>query len=208
MELLLVRHARPHLVRDAEAGADPALTDEGQAQALAVARALNSAVYGPVTSVVSSPMRRARETAEPAASMLGLELLTDHRLVEMDAGSPHYGSGFEAFATRAEAWDSLNRGWWEGHEFDPRAFVAQAVEGVEESIARDPEGRVAIFCHGGVVSAYLGHILGTTRSVFFTPDYTGVTRILAQPDGYRELLSVNECGHLAEVADPSTPPRP
>jgi broad specificity phosphatase PhoE len=37
MELLLVRHARPHLVPHDTDGADPGLTDEGRAQAAAVA---------------------------------------------------------------------------------------------------------------------------------------------------------------------------
>ena len=209
MELLLVRHAQPHLVpHSADGAADPALTDEGKFQARAVARLLASDAYGSIGAVVSSSMRRALETAAPTAEALGLAVTSDDRLVEIDHGSSQYGFGFERFATRAEAWEAIDAGSWEGFTFDPVAFAARVVEGVEEIVARHPRGQVAVFCHGGVVSAYLGHVLGMQRRIFFSPDYTGVTRILAEPGGYREMLSVNERGHLAAAASPrhvSTP---
>ena len=70
MELLLIRHARPfHLVD--ESGADPDLTDEGWVQAKRLAQSVGGGRYGSVHAIVSSPMRRARQTAEPLREVLG-----------------------------------------------------------------------------------------------------------------------------------------
>ena len=81
MELLLIRHGRPHRSSD-PGGANPGLTAEGRGQARAIAAALVAGRYGPITAVVSSTMRRAVETAEPSARRLGLELSRDARLVD------------------------------------------------------------------------------------------------------------------------------
>jgi broad specificity phosphatase PhoE len=84
MELLLVRHARPEIVaRAGTAIADPALSAEGRTQAALLAKSLAADQYGTVTAVVSSTMRRARETAQPLAEALGLAAETDVRLVEL-----------------------------------------------------------------------------------------------------------------------------
>src|SRR5690348_9711233 len=68
MTLYLVRHARP------TAGiehADPGLDRVGKSQADHLARALRNVG---ATRIVTSPMRRARETAQPIALALGLSL--------------------------------------------------------------------------------------------------------------------------------------
>jgi broad specificity phosphatase PhoE len=77
MTLYLVRHARPtagieHL--------DPGLDPVGKSQAEHVARALR--LVGAVR-LVTSPMRRARETAQPIANMLGLPLETVDEVAEV-----------------------------------------------------------------------------------------------------------------------------
>jgi probable phosphoglycerate mutase len=109
MELLLIRHGRPHPASD-PGGANPGLTGEGRRQARAIAAALVAGRYSP-TAAVSSTMRRAVETAEPSAGQVGLELTRDERLVELDQGAAHYHGGIH-FAARADAWASLNDGRW------------------------------------------------------------------------------------------------
>jgi broad specificity phosphatase PhoE len=204
MELLLVRHGRPHAIENNDDGADPGLTDDGQSQSRRLALALAADIYGPVTAVVSSTMRRAVETAGPTAEALGLEVTLDKRLVELDDGSKRYGNGFTQFTNRADAWAAINRGEWDGHRFDPQAFVARVVEGMDAVVHDNPEGRVVVFCHGGVISAYLGHVTLTEKPLFFDPDHASVSRVLADPSDYRELLSANECGHLLNSNLPIT----
>lgn len=205
MELLLIRHGRPYEVTGADEVADPALDDVGQLQAHAVAEALTGDVYGRVTGVASSTMRRAVETARPTADGLGLDLATDGRLVELDDGATSYGNGFTEHSTRREAWAAINAGHWNGHVFDPAAFSARVVAGMDAvaaahlaraGAAAEQVGALAVFCHGGVISAFLGHVTRAAQPLFLSPDHGSVTRVLLEPDGHLEVLSVNERAHL------------
>lgn len=86
-----------------------------------------------------------------------------------------------------------------GHQaYDSQAFADRVESAVGDVVAAHPTGTVAVVCHGGEVSAYLSRVLGIGRVVFFVPDNCSVTRVLAEQDGYRELLSANETPHLRE----------
>ena len=196
MEILLVRHGLPHTVEASKEGADPSLDEEGTRQASLLAACLARGEYGAITAIVSSSMLRSLETAAPFAALSGLPVTVDSRLIEFDAGTKDYGKVMTRYASRAELWNSINEGKWGDLRFDPAAFVARILEGIEEAIAANPDGVVAIFCHGGVIGAYLAHVLGMPRHFFFSPEYSSVSRFLALPDGYRELISVNETRHL------------
>ncbi|MDQ1319182.1 MAG: hypothetical protein QG655_425, partial [Actinomycetota bacterium] len=63
MQVLLIRHALPHRTAVGE-GSDPELAAEGRQQALRLPAAL---ARFPVGRLVSSPQRRAFQTAEPVA---------------------------------------------------------------------------------------------------------------------------------------------
>jgi probable phosphoglycerate mutase len=80
---------------------------------------------------------------------------------------------------------------------DPRAFREGVVEAVEEIVAEHPGERVAAVCHGGVINAYLSHILGIDDPTgFFYPNYTSIHRVAAARSGERSILSINETSHL------------
>lgn len=197
MELLLVRHARPEIVESgATTVADPPLTAEGRAQAAVMAKSLAAGHYGAVTAVVTSTMRRARETAEPLTEALGLVAAADVRLVELDHGWTTYGQGLEAHPTRQAAYREMNAGRWFGNTYDPAAFRARVRDGVEAVVEQHPDGVVAVVCHGAVISAYLAEVLGLEQVVFVAPDYCSVTRVLAGPGTDREVLSLNESLHM------------
>ena len=68
MQLIFVRHGRPKVV---EGDNDPVLSDAGRSQAEQLAAWLSQRR---IERVVSSPMRRALDTAEPTRKMLGLDL--------------------------------------------------------------------------------------------------------------------------------------
>jgi broad specificity phosphatase PhoE len=70
------------------------------------------------------------------------------------------------------------------------------VAAIERVVATHPGGLVAIVAHGGVINAYLAHILGLGTRMFFEPAYTSVSRVVASRSGARQLVSVNETGHL------------
>ncbi|MFZ2239373.1 MAG: histidine phosphatase family protein [Gordonia amarae] len=196
MELLLIRHARPHHIVD-PSGADPALDPDGQEQAQLLAKALRGGRHGEIHRLVSSPMRRARQTAEFVRSTLSLPVEFDDRIAELDRGWTTYGVNLDAYPTRSLLFQDMNSGRLGENTFDPDAFRERAVAGVEDIVtAADDDSRVAVVCHGGVINAYLAHILGTDRLFFTFPTYTSVTRVHAHGDELRELLSVNEADHL------------
>lgn len=92
--LLLARHGETpwHAENRYTGVSDIGLTETGVRQATRLAE---WAVHQPITAVLSSPLARARATAEPSARALGLAVAVDPRMSEVDFGS---GEGL----TRAE----------------------------------------------------------------------------------------------------------
>ncbi|AZG47087.1 hypothetical protein D7316_03695 [Gordonia insulae] len=168
---------------------------EGQEQARRLAKALADGRYGPVSRLVSSPMRRATQTAGFARESLSLELALDPRLVELSHGWPAYGIA-EAYTDRRLLLDHMNAGRLGDNTFDVDRFRARVVDGIEALTDRDDDSATVIVCHGGVVNAYLSHVIGAPKTFFVDPFYTSVSRVLALPGGYREVLSLNEIDHL------------
>jgi 2,3-bisphosphoglycerate-dependent phosphoglycerate mutase len=192
MDLLIIRHGLPVRVDDAGGPADPELSDEGRRQADLVARFL--ADEG-ITAVVTSPMRRARETAAPLASILGTEPQVDDELAEYDRDQHFYVPIEELKAARDPRYEAMIRGEHEG-EVDPIAFREIVTVAVERVIEANPGGKVAIVAHGGVINAYASHVLGLASPLFFLPHYTSVNRFLCSRQGHRSIVSLNETGHL------------
>ena len=80
VRLYLVRHAQAR-ADDGSYGHDTPLSPLGRRQAEAVAVAL---AHAGLAAIYASPMRRARETAEPLARVTGLEVRVDERLSEFE----------------------------------------------------------------------------------------------------------------------------
>ncbi|MFW0793202.1 histidine phosphatase family protein [Gordonia sp. CPCC 205515] len=196
MELLLIRHARPFHVTDPSGVADPQLTPDGEDQAARLGTAIAAGRYGPVHGMLSSPMRRAVQTAEPAARELALDIAVDDRLVELNHGWAEYGLASTAYTDRRALLDDMNAGRIAHRTFDPRDFQDRVIQGIDDVVNGSDQESVAIVCHGGVINAYLSHVLGAPRMFFTDPFYTSVSRLRAEPDGYREILSLNEVDHL------------
>jgi phosphohistidine phosphatase len=72
MEIWLLRHAAAEETSESGKDSDRRLTAEGEKRARAVARGLAALDPG-IERVLTSPYRRARQTADPAARELGLE---------------------------------------------------------------------------------------------------------------------------------------
>ena len=187
MELLFIRHGLPLRIDegDADGPADPALSDRGHRQAAALAAWLASEH---VDAIWASPMRRARETAVPLAERLDLPMTIDDDLAEFDRAALSYIPIEELKAANDPRWNEIPD--------RPEHFHSSVVAAVERIIARHPRQRVAVVCHGGVINAYAGHILGIDDPIFFLPDYTSLSRVLAASTGERSIGSLNETPHL------------
>ena len=160
--LILVRHGES--VANAQGlllgRTDAELTEAGRAQAEA-ARAL---VYDPVAEVRSSPLSRARDTAELLA--LGPPIVVDERWVEVDYGE------FEAQPLSdvpAEVWQrwQLDRDFRpEGGEtlaeVDRRTSTAcEELFAIDGAAARRTDGDVVVVSHVSPIKAAVAWALGT-----------------------------------------------
>jgi probable phosphoglycerate mutase len=194
MELLLIRHALPVRMELAEGPADPPLAELGHRQAEALAAWLADEQ---IDAIYTSPLQRAVETAVPLSKATGLGTIVDEDLAEYDRHANEYIPMEELRAEGGERWEQAIADWSGGSEME--AWFSGVVAAVERVVAAHPGQTVAIVAHGGVVNAYLAHILGIGRQMFFEPAYTSISRVLAGRSGHRQLRSVNETAHLRGV---------
>ncbi|MFD5175771.1 histidine phosphatase family protein [Nocardia sp. NPDC058379] len=207
MQLILVRHAQPERVVGATTAADPGLTDIGGQQADRVPAALAA---HEIARIVSSPQRRARDTAAPtaAARELPVDIIDD--LAEYDRDLPAYIPIEDAKTDFAEAYARIKAGLLP-EQIDGPAFVARVLTAIDGLVAAAaPTDTVVAFAHGGVVNVLLADILGLDRPLTFPIDYCSVTRILYSRTGSRTAATINENGHVWDLlprnlASPASP---
>lgn len=195
MELLLIRHGLPErVVNEDGTPADPPLSAKGHDQAARVARWLEGVS---IDRLYSSPLLRARETAQPLAALHGLPVEIEHRVREYDAESELYIPMEELKEHDYERWKALASGGY-APEADFLAFYREVVGGLEQIISENSGRRVAVFCHGGVINAWASHVLDLKPQLFVDVTYTSVNRFFAASSGERSLGSLNEASHLRD----------
>jgi broad specificity phosphatase PhoE len=179
--IYLIRHGKPAAAWG-EADPDPGLDADGQAQAASVAEALMALPPDErPTCVVSSPLRRCRETAAPLAKALGVDVLIDPALGEVP--TPAALSQAERPAWLREAMS----GTWAAIRGDLdyeswRRAVAAAVAG---------RANCAVFSHYVAINGVLSLVSGEDRVVVFRPDHVSCTVLEAAPEALR-LVSLGE----------------
>jgi alpha-ribazole phosphatase len=197
--LLLARHGQSvsNAVRRFQGAQDVALSPLGVRQAEALRRALSAR---PIAHVYTSPLERARRTAEIAVDGLGLPLTVVDDLRELSLGE---WEGCTVEEIRARPGDPYTRwvrdpvrGLPPGGE--PLAEVqARVLRAVARIAAAHPNGDdVLIVSHGGVISALLAHWLGLSlSSIWRLAVSNGSLSEVAPP----RVMSLNETGHLRDL---------
>lgn len=201
MRLVLVRHGQSEgNARGILQGhMDFSLTALGREQAEATARYL--AGGRKVERLLSSPLARAMETAEPIAAALGLEVEPEPALAEYDMGE---ASGLtwaeirERFPAIVEAFREGRRPSFPGEEGrdEFHARVSAVVRRLEES-----DGGTVAIAHGGVVSAICSMVLGLPaerRGVFETANCS-IAEVVRDRSGRKVLLRQNDVCHLSGI---------
>lgn len=195
MQLLLVRHALP-LRSDHGEGSDPELSETGLAQVKRLPEAL---ARFPISRVVSSPQRRAIQTAEPVAAARGLPVDIDERFAEYDRNLPAYIPVEQIRDEFPEEWARMAQGHLPS-AVDEDAFRARVRAAVDDVVAAAaPDDTVAAFSHGGVINVVLHEILGTARLLSFPIDYASVTRLLFSRSGQATVATVNFTEHVWDL---------
>ncbi len=202
MNLVWVRHAEPQRIAPGSGvPANPSLTDRGRAQAQRLAEWL---AHEHVDAVLSSPQRRAIETAEPVAAAHGLTIEVVDGIVEYDVQSDHYIPVEELRATKDERWTAMVEGRWSDFGGEaPEQFTRRVADAVDDIVARFPGRNVVAVCHGGVINVALASVLGLARPLWFDPVYTSISRMAASRTGVRSIVSVNERAHLEARREPA-----
>jgi broad specificity phosphatase PhoE len=199
MQLLLVRHALPLRSEPGptkQERADPDLSDEGRAQ---VARLPDALARFPITRVVSSPQRRAFQTAEPVAAARGLAVDVDERFAEYDRDLPVYIPIEQIRKENPQEWARMAQGQLPS-SVDEEAFQARVRAAVDNVAgAADHEDTVVVFSHGGVINVVLHEILGTKRVLSFPIDYVSVTGLLFSRSGQASVVTVNGTEHVWDL---------
>jgi broad specificity phosphatase PhoE len=177
--------ARIYMVRHGKASAswaeaaDPGLDDTGRAEAQAAADVLSKLT--PMT-ILSSPLARARETAQP------LELAwSNHARIE--PGVAEVPSPDIALEGRGAWLRALMAGTWSAADPMRRAWRDKLVE----TLVRQPKDCV-IFSHFVAINVGVGAATGDDRATLFQPANGSIT--IFETDGTR--LSLIEKGREGE----------
>lgn len=191
MKLVLIRHGRPDEAHPARPH-DPPLMASGQRQAEAVADRL--ARRG-ITRIVSSPLTRALETAQPLSERLGLSVQIIDGWAEADRHAPRYRSTETLRALGAAEWARFLDNPVAYLGGDAERFRAGVLAALAATLALPSEGPVAVFTHGLAINVVLSHALGLRRIVHFAPGYGSVTQLRAHGVDAIGVVSVNELWH-------------
>ena len=195
VQVLLIRHALP-LRTEAGEGSDPDLAEAGHGQARRLPAGL---ARFPLSRLVSSPQRRALQTADPVAAATGLAVDVDERLAEYDRGLSHYIPLEQVRAERPQDWARMAAGQLPG-SVDAEAFRERVWAGLREVVATaEHRETIAVFSHGGVINVVLHEILGTAKPLSFPIDYASVTTLRYSRKGAFTVAGVNGIEHVWDL---------
>ncbi|WP_226356715.1 bifunctional RNase H/acid phosphatase [Pseudonocardia sp. ICBG601] len=206
--LILLRHGQTELSveRRYSGHGDPELTELGQKQAAAAARALATRLSGQGVEpavVLSSPLRRARQTAAAVAETTGADLEVRDGLIETDFG------GWEGLTfTEARERDPELHGRWIGSaDVEPpggESFraVGERVEAERARIVEEFAGRtVVLVSHVTPIKMLLRTALGAGDEVLYRMHLDLACLNIADfyPDGGASVRLVNETSYLDDL---------
>ncbi len=203
-QLLLIRHGLTEWNTSGkfQGHSDVDLSAEGRAQAEALRVRLAELERGGLKFdfVVSSPLKRAHQTAQIA--LPEREIHFDNRLKELDFGAFEGHTLAQNCAT--EAWDA-----WYKDPFKRRTPEGESYEDLRlravDWLSGLPGGHTVAFTHSGTIQMLISHILGVEhpkwrKRIFLR--HTSLTRVLCQ-DGEIVIERVNDARHLEPlVRDP------
>jgi probable phosphoglycerate mutase len=170
------------------AGHDPGLSEEGRAQAKETAEWLLPLV-GQVAGLISSPVRRTRESADILADVLGLPVTEEPAFAEMDFGQWE-GKTFAEVAEQHG--DELEE--WLGELDRVPGGVGESLRSVEERVlarlhpllAEHEGSTLVLVSHVTPIKVMVAHAMGASLEALFrmelAPASVSVLSYYPQPD--------------------------
>ncbi len=176
---------------------DTPLSERGRAQAARVGEAV--AAGDGLAAIYSSPLLRARHTAEAIGRATGVR-------VELDADLQEYGIGrfegmrFRELHERYRIWTQMRLDpHYAPHGGEtPRGVTDRLVGALQRIDDAHPDGRVAVVSHGGALSMALGELLeGVYWKWDRVVDNCSLSELVLEPAP--TLLRYNDTTHLEDV---------
>jgi broad specificity phosphatase PhoE len=201
--VLLIRHAQSKGNAERRFGGHTAtpLSARGLKQAEATARTLKSES---LTAIYSSDLARAIETASPLSKMTGLPINGSVAFRERSVGVMEGLTFEEAAQQHPDQYAALLRRDFEqvltgGESY--RQLLDRAREKLDEIIAQNRGGKIAVFSHTGTICILVLHLMGALDSpelkpVWIASGNCGITRFELRDDGFVRVLTVNDTSHL------------
>ena len=185
MQLILIRHAQS---KGNEANIVQGQTDEGLSS-LGKEQAKELSEYfqaGDITSIYSSDLGRAVQTALPTAKKLNLEINTDPDLREAHFGiweGLTYNQVKEKHEKEYTEWHKnyfIRPPWFESFESHKKR-IQRAIEKI--LVENNYNSKVAVFTHGGSIKTQIGHFkkLNGEELTLFTNANCSLTLINFNP---------------------------
>lgn len=196
MYLYIIRHGDPDYVTDT-------LTERGKKQAEAVAPRMKDSK---INKIYSSPLGRARETAEPTARLLGLDVTIEEWAREIDSKrlTPFPDGVLKSVSLLQNTYyrekGNMDLGFERAYECqgfnesEMKSAVSTIVEGGRDFLERHGykeengiyriikpnDDKIALFCHAAMGRAWISHLLHIPINLMwagFKYTHTGVTVI-------------------------------
>lgn len=194
---ILVRHGSHDRLGSVLCGrmAGVTLSAQGLAEAESLAECLSSQR---LTSVLSSPLERAIETATPIAERQNLPLTVEPALNELDLGT---WSGKRFAELHGDpAWDLWNRARSHGRPTpgeSPGESMAEAQLRIAALLDRlrraHPGGTLALVSHGDIIKAALAHAMGLPLDFYGRFEISPASRsVVIAGDWGLKVHSINE----------------
>ncbi|MBZ4318995.1 bifunctional RNase H/acid phosphatase [Streptomyces huiliensis] len=200
---VLLRHGETALTPQkrfsGSGGSDPELSPAGRRQAEAVAAAL--AARGTIQAVVSSPLRRCRETAGAVAARLGLDVRVEEGLREADFGAWEgltFAEVQERHPADLDAWLASTKAapTGDGESF---AAVARRVALARDRLLARYAGRtVLLVSHVTPIKSLVRLALGAPPESLFKMELSAasLSAVAYYADGNTSLRLLNDTSHL------------
>ncbi|MBI2756477.1 MAG: histidine phosphatase family protein [Chloroflexi bacterium] len=209
--LLLVRHAET--VDNAglrlSGWTDAAISDHGLKQVAAVAEHFNRE-HGHVSALYSSPLQRARITAEAIGDLTGHTPILLDDLREMYFGDLD-GKSFEelreAYQDILQADEDIEQEDFVWPNGESRSGFSERVERVIDAIARRHPGEaIGVITHGGIIAVFMTLLYHESGALWrkWTVPNASLTEVVWDPVSRQgQLVRHGDAGHLEHLTPPS-----
>ena len=204
--VLLIRHGQSRGNAERRFGGHTAtpLSARGRNQAQATALKIKSES---VTAIYSSDLARAMETARPLSNLTGLPVQGTGAFRERSVGVMEGLTFEDAAQQHPEQYAALLRRDFEhvlsgGESY--RQLLDRAREKLDEIIAQNHGGKIAVFSHTGTICILALHLMGALdapdlKPVWISTANCGISRFELRDDGFIRVLALNDTSHLADA---------